>query len=36
METKQEPIKCPECMEITSQEELNTFGGLCEQCANNE
>lgn len=31
-----EPIKCPECMSVTTQEELDTFGGLCEECANAE
>ncbi len=24
--------KCPECLEEVYQEELDTFGGLCEEC----
>jgi len=28
-----EETKCPECMEETSQEELDMFGGLCEECS---
>ena len=24
--------KCPECLENTAQEELDMFGGLCENC----
>ena len=31
-----EPVKCPECLEETTQEELDTFGGLCEECATTE
>lgn len=27
-----EEIKCPECLEATSQEELDMFNGLCEEC----
>lgn len=26
-------LKCPECMEETTQEELDTFGGMCEECS---
>lgn len=25
-------IKCPECLEISSKEELQMFGGMCESC----
>lgn len=25
--------ECPECMDKTSQEEMNMFGGLCETCS---
>jgi len=25
-------ISCPECLELVTQDELNTFGGLCEEC----
>lgn len=33
---KEEEIKiiCPECLEETAQEELNVFGGFCEECFN--
>lgn len=27
-----EASKCPECLQPTSQEELKTYGGLCEDC----
>lgn len=27
-------IKCPECLEEKPQSELDDFGGLCENCAN--
>jgi hypothetical protein len=27
------PITCPECLQRTTQTELNTFGGLCEECS---
>lgn len=33
---KKEPIKCPECTNIVTQEELDVFGGLCEECTNQE
>ncbi len=36
MEERAEQIKCPERMSVTTQEELNTFGGLCEGCQNND
>lgn len=26
-------VTCPECLSETTQEELNTFGGLCETCS---
>ena len=26
--------KCPECLSHASQNELDTFGGLCEECTN--
>ncbi|MBW7838425.1 MAG: hypothetical protein H3C36_02050 [Chitinophagaceae bacterium] len=26
--------ECPECLQPASKEELNTFGGLCEDCTN--
>lgn len=26
-------FECPECMEKVEQEELDMFGGLCENCA---
>ena len=26
------PLKCPECLDITTQHELDMFGGLCEHC----
>ena len=32
MDNEDEKIICPECMEETSQEELDMFGGLCETC----
>ncbi len=32
MTNKEEVTKCPECLETCSQEELDLFGGLCEQC----
>ena len=25
--------KCPECLQSTPQDELDTFGGLCEECS---
>ena len=25
--------KCPECLQPTPIDELNTFGGLCEECS---
>jgi len=25
-------VECPECMEKVEQEELDMFGGLCENC----
>jgi hypothetical protein len=25
-------LKCPECLNATSPEELKVFGGLCEEC----
>ena len=34
MET--EKTKCPECLQIVEQDELDTFGGLCEDCATEE
>ena len=27
-----EEIKCPECLKTTTQEELDLFGGFCEEC----
>lgn len=27
-----EPVKCPECLNEVSQEELDTFFGICETC----
>jgi len=30
---KEDTIKCPECLKIVNQEELDTFGGLCEECS---
>lgn len=32
MNNKEEKPKCPECLQQTSQEELNAFAGLCETC----
>lgn len=29
---KDEKVKCPECLEEIDQEELDTFGGMCEKC----
>lgn len=26
-------VKCPECLLTASQEELDMFGGLCEECS---
>lgn len=26
-------VKCPECLATVLQEELDTFGGLCEECS---
>jgi len=26
-------IKCPECLDTVDQQELNMFGGLCEECS---
>lgn len=26
-------INCPECLDIVDQEELDMFGGLCEECS---
>ena len=26
------PLKCPECLGVITQHELDTFGGLCKQC----
>lgn len=26
-------VKCPECLKKTSQEELDMFGGVCEECS---
>lgn len=26
-------FKCPECFEMTDAEELETFGGMCEECS---
>ncbi|MDY0102806.1 MAG: hypothetical protein RBS07_07680 [Lentimicrobium sp.] len=28
-------VKCPECLQQCSQDELDTFGGLCEECKSN-
>jgi len=28
-------VICPECMQITDRDELDTFGGLCEGCTEN-
>ena len=30
--TMGDKIKCPECLQETSQEELDMFNGCCEQC----
>jgi len=27
-----EPLVCPECLNLVSQDELDMFGGLCEEC----
>lgn len=27
------PVACPECLTRVTQNELDTFGGLCEDCA---
>lgn len=27
-------VKCPECLQTCSQDELDMFGGLCEECTN--
>ncbi len=27
-------IRCPECLKVTDQKELDMFGGLCEDCTN--
>lgn len=34
METEEteELSKCPECLCVTLQDELDTFGGVCEEC----
>ena len=32
-EEKTEQSVCPECLQPTTEEELNTFGGICEDCA---
>lgn len=26
-------VECPECLQPKTQEELDTFGGLCEDCS---
>ena len=33
MNTDDRKTICPECMEETSQDELDMFGGLCEECS---
>lgn len=33
MTKEPEPTTCPECLQPTHQEELNMFGGLCEECS---
>lgn len=30
---KEHTIKCPECLKNVHQEELDMFGGLCEECS---
>ncbi len=35
-ENKIEVVKCPECLNPTPQEELDMFGGLCEECMNQD
>jgi len=30
---KEDKIKCHECLKEVHQEELDTFGGLCEECS---
>ena len=30
---KKEEVVCPECLKVVEQEELDMFGGLCEECA---
>lgn len=32
---KADKVQCPECLEEVTQEELDTFGGLCEECGSN-
>lgn len=27
-------VICPECLKVTTKEELHMFGGLCEDCTN--
>jgi len=31
-----ETIECPECLRKATPEELNLFGGLCEECSTNQ
>ena len=28
----QEEVECPECLEDVTQDELDMFGGVCENC----
>lgn len=30
---RQEKVICPECLKRVTQEELDMFGGLCEECS---
>lgn len=33
MRDPSEWVKCPECLANVTQEELDMFGGLCEDCS---
>lgn len=32
-ESQKQPTQCPECFREADQNELDTFGGLCEECS---
>lgn len=32
MKVDYEPLVCPECLNLVEQDELDMFGGLCEEC----